>query len=297
MLRSLADQETVVTKAHGRDPTKWGIIRLDNVQQYIRQRDLRIGRENKMQIGIAATYFETEGFVPGADSLDDKRRRIAENKRKDLSVEQVLGWIDQTHLETVGILHWLKVLTDYIPELAELRDHVSLLFRTRAAKHRLPVCATKVHPLATSGKNEVVITELKDALLDFFAQIGQTREDYLRRLIMVGGDGLTYEKMLLLKKYMQLHGNEFESFELIEPELEIWHTEETNLSRLFETHWGAPLSQDPSTLGHSARKIGRMAPSNLKKVDYYPSAQLAYLVGDVRMLDCWRLVRFLSNTC
>jgi len=129
-LWSLADQETVVTKTHGRDPTKWGIIRLDNVQQYIRQRDLRIGRENKMQIGIAATYFKTEGFVPGADSLDDKRRRIAENKRKDLSVAQVLGWIDQTHLETVGILHWLKVLTDYIPELAELQDHVSLLFCT-----------------------------------------------------------------------------------------------------------------------------------------------------------------------
>jgi tetrahydromethanopterin S-methyltransferase subunit F len=59
-------------KVHGCDPTKWGIIRLDNVQQYIRQRDLCIGRENKMQIGIAATHFETEGFVPGTDNLDDK---------------------------------------------------------------------------------------------------------------------------------------------------------------------------------------------------------------------------------
>ena len=39
-LRSLADQETVVTKAHRQDPAKWGIIHLDNVQQYIRQRDL-----------------------------------------------------------------------------------------------------------------------------------------------------------------------------------------------------------------------------------------------------------------
>ena len=287
-MRTLADQEASVTQAHGRDATKWGIIRLDNVQQYIRQRDLRIGREDKMQIGIAATYFENEGFVPGADNLDDKRRHIAENKRKDLSVEQVLGWIDQKHLETVGILHWLKVLTDYIPELAKHKTHVSMLFRTRAAKHRLPVHATKVHPLATSGKNEVVIGELKDALLDFFAQIGQTREDYLCHLIMVGGDGLTYEKMLLLKKYLQLHENEFESFELVEPQLEIWHTAGTNLSRLFETHWGTPLSCDPSTLGHSARKIGRTEPPNLKKVDYYPSAQLAYLVGDVRMLDCWR---------
>jgi hypothetical protein len=49
-MRSLAEQEAIVTKAHGRDPDKWGI------QQYIRQSDMRIDRENKMQFGIAATY-------------------------------------------------------------------------------------------------------------------------------------------------------------------------------------------------------------------------------------------------
>ena len=70
--------------------------------------------------------------------------------------------------------------------------------------------------------------------------------------------------MLVLKKYLQLHENEFESFELLEPALEIWHTESTNLSRLFETHWGMPLSKNPSTLGHSARKIGRMTPASFK---------------------------------
>jgi hypothetical protein len=71
-----------------------------------------------MQIGIAATYFEIEGFIPGATDLDDKRRCITENKRKDLTVKQVLGWIDQEHLETVGILHWLKNLCNFVPELA-----------------------------------------------------------------------------------------------------------------------------------------------------------------------------------
>jgi hypothetical protein len=96
--------------------------------------------------------------------------------------------------------------------------------------------------------------------------------------------------MHLLKKYMQYHEHEFERFELIEPELEVWHTESTNLSRVFETHWGRPLSIDPSTLGHSARKMGRQTPSNLKKVDYYPGAQLGNLVLGVRMLDCGRYV-------
>jgi hypothetical protein len=82
-LRSLAFQEANTTREIGRDPSKWGILRLDNVQQYIRQRDLRIGRENTMNIGIAATYFETVGYPPMAPDIDDKRARLAENKRKD----------------------------------------------------------------------------------------------------------------------------------------------------------------------------------------------------------------------
>jgi hypothetical protein len=88
-----------------------------------------------MQIGIVATCFETEAFVPGAADLDDKCRRIAENKRKDLTVEQVLGWINNEHLETVSILHWLRNLCEFIPELANYRCHFSMLFRTRGAKH------------------------------------------------------------------------------------------------------------------------------------------------------------------
>jgi hypothetical protein len=98
-----------------------------------------------------------------------------------------LKLIDHEHFEMVGILHWLRTLVDFVPELAEHKSHVSLLFRTRAAKHRIPARPTKVHPLATSGKNETVTTELKDALLDFLDQIGQSREDYTRRLLLVGG--------------------------------------------------------------------------------------------------------------
>lgn len=288
-LHSLADQEAEVTRLAGRDKTKWGILRLDNVQQYVKQRDMRIGRENAMRVGIAATYFEipTELYVKGASDPGDKRERIAENKRKDLTAHQLLGWIDNQHLEKTLALHWLKVLTDSIPELDSYRHHVSTLFRTRVAKHPIPVRETKVHPLASNGKNETVTTELKDGLFDFFDQTGQTREDHDERLLMVGGDGLTYEKILQLKKYLQMHPGAFESLDLVEPQLEVWHDEATNLARLVETHWGGQLSSDPSTLGHSARHIGRAEP-NLKKPDFYPTVQLVDTILDARMLDCWR---------
>ncbi|KIM89754.1 hypothetical protein PILCRDRAFT_195605 [Piloderma croceum F 1598] len=78
---------------------------------------MRIGQENKMQIGIVVTYFKTEAFIPGAADLDDKRRQIAGNKMKDLTVDQVLGWVYNEHLETVDILHWLGNLCEFIPEL------------------------------------------------------------------------------------------------------------------------------------------------------------------------------------
>jgi len=272
-----------------------GIIRLDNVQNYLRLRDFRIGRENKMNIGIAATFTEIEGVNSSALDPDDRMRRIADSDRGNLTVDRLHCMIDEEHLERVGILQWITTLVHYVPALSHLRSQVTTLYRTQAAKLPLPVNATKVHPLATSGKNETVTTELKDAMVDFFAQIGQQEDDYLPRLILAGGDGLTYEKLLQMKRYLQMHPDRFQSFQLMEPVLELWHTMWTDLSRIYELHWGDSSGCNPASLGHSAEKIGRTMPSNLKKVDYYPSAQLLYLVLDVRMLDCWRCVSLLFN--
>ena len=119
--------------------------------------------------------------------------------------------------------------------------------------------------------------------------MGQRDGDYLQKLILVGGDGLTYEKLVQLQKYMQFHGDEFQSLALLIPLLELWHLEWTNLSRIYETHWGNYLStDDPGTLQNSAADIGHKEPAKLNKVDYYPHMQLAYLVLDGRMLNCWR---------
>ncbi|KAM6489590.1 hypothetical protein JOM56_014912 [Amanita muscaria] len=251
--------------------------------------DLRIGRTNQMVIGIAATYSELAGVEVSALDLEEKRRWIAKNQQLKATVKTFLDLLDANHIETVSTLHWLRVLVHYIPALSKWRELVSMLFRMRASKLPLPAQATIVHPLASSGKNETVTTELKDALVDFFAQMGQSPGDYHRRLILVGGDGLTYEKMLVQKQYLQFHNDPFQSFELLEPVLSLWHTEWTDLSRIYETHWDSLQSKDPSTLGHSAAQVNHPAPPNLKKVDYYPAAEFLYLVLDVRILDCWRL--------
>ncbi|KAG1750427.1 uncharacterized protein EDB91DRAFT_1244005 [Suillus paluster] len=259
----------------GTSPSYSAIYRaLQMLSNYLRQRDSRIGRSNIMNIGLAGTYIELEDIDVLAFDMSAKSRLLDENRRTTAKVEDFLDAIDQSHLEH---------------KLSSYQEHVSILFRTRGAKLQLPIRPNKIHPLATSSKNKTVTTELKDALVDFLGQIGQSVEEFQKQLLLISGDGLTYEKIIQLKKYLQYHGDEFQRFEILEPVLAIWHTLWTDLSCLFETHWGATLSRDPSTLGNSATKIGRLAPSSLKKVDYYPHSELAYTVLEVRMLDCWRI--------
>jgi hypothetical protein len=73
------------------------------------------------------------------------------------------------------------------------------------------------------------MTELKSSLLDFEAQIGQTQKKYVQRVQPVGGDGLSFQRVLELKSYLRFHEHEFGSFGLLKPFLEALHTLWTNL--------------------------------------------------------------------
>ncbi|KAJ8082113.1 hypothetical protein PM082_007959 [Marasmius tenuissimus] len=287
MLSDLGEEEGRATKAAGSDPRGWRKLFVDNTQRNHRQRDERVGRANHMMIGMAGCLVE---YPPGtfpetAPSVEDRKARILANDRASVNAEYYLQLINQEHLETVGTLQWMQNSTTHIPELKIYHSQVSLLYKTRAGRTQLNPKPSIIHPLATNSKNETVTTELKEALLDFLEQAGQTKESHQHRLFPIGGNGLTFQKIHELKRQLQSNSNKLESFELVEPQLERWHTQATDVSRIFQTHWGPPLSKDPSTLGHSARKIQRKEPPNLKKVDYYPSVQLMHLVLDARMLD------------
>ena len=302
-MRALSEHEAAVTLEHGSRADTLGVIRLDNVQNYLIQRDPGIGRENKLNIGLAATYYEVDDseIDVAVFDLENKQKSLAEGKRRDLTARKLHDMIDHAHIEWVCVIQWINTLVQHIPQLAHLKPDVSRVYRTRVAKNRLTDKPAKVHPLASSSRSETILTDFKEALHDFFAQIGQTPESFKRRTILVGGDGLTYQKTLELQEYLQFHSNDFESMKNIKSLLEWWHTEWTNISRIFESHWGDLSAQDPSSLGHSAAKIGRKKPSNLKKVDFYTSSDLAFLILDVRMLDCWRYtffsLKFHDNSC
>jgi hypothetical protein len=252
-----------------------------------------------MNVGMSGLWVEAGRAVDvGVFDLNDKRRCIAQNLRSRLSVNQLLGFIDTEDAETTGYLQWLEVLVRCIKPLMHLKKEVAARYRA-TAKLVIPLEKSVVHPLSASGKKETIPSELKDGLLDFLAQVGQVPTDYTPRKLIVGGDGLSYAMVHQLQTYLQFHKDPFKSFEILEPQLQVWHTKWTDMNRIFQTHWGrtSGKSTNPATLGHSASKIGRAAPPNLKKVDFYPGSQLLYLVLDARMLDCWRSVFFYEFQC
>ena len=55
----------------------------------------------------------------------------------------------------------------------------------------------------TSRKNEALISDLRDGLVDFLDQTGQKDGDHDFCLWFSGGNGMSYNDMLTLRKYLQ----------------------------------------------------------------------------------------------
>ena len=284
-LEKLSEDEAKKVKVIGMDPDQGLDLTFDNVQAFAKQWEMRIGRESVMRVGMAGTAVELVGFNRQAVDLGKRRQLINEGKPRKLSLTagDFIDLLNKPHNRTIGALHWLQILTTYVPQLEPYKRYVREKFRTEpAASIRLDndgVCRTAVHPLATSAKNETSSTDLRDGLVDFLEQIGQTPDNHHPRINFVGGDGLTFEQLKNLKRLAQWQDELFKNFEIIQPYLQLWHTEWTDLSRLFVAHFGEDGSHDPSTIGHNSAKINFKRPANLAKVDYYPGSHHLYTTG------------------
>ena len=148
-LEGLSFQEAKLVMEKGK--TVNGVVVMDNVQNYLIQRDARIGHINTMNVGIAATFIELEGISPNAFDFSAKMQSLEGSQRHQLTVTRLLCYIDQAHLDKVMSLHWLLILANYVPALAHIKKDILTGFRTTAAKLRLPVKASLIHPLAYSS--------------------------------------------------------------------------------------------------------------------------------------------------
>ncbi|KAJ3763075.1 hypothetical protein EV360DRAFT_34256 [Lentinula raphanica] len=291
MLDEHAEANAAAVKEIAWSKTRSGLLRFDNMQKQINVRHQRLGHTSQMLIGCAGTYCEGEQLEEGALSLDDKKRCLQENLREKLSFDQLWGLIDHGFLSNVLPLQWLDTLFIFLADLPGIRHYtiqLQQLYEKIGTKQKVSPRITKVYPLKSNAYNETMTAELLKAIQDFFAQLGMSSEEFNPRLILAGGDGLSYERMVQLKNYLQFLDNEFDRLDVLEPFLEIWHTIWTNLSRIYEAHWVGLTSADPSTLGFGGNTLKRKEPGNVSKVDYYRYMDLLDSQVEARMLDIWR---------
>ncbi|KAJ3771380.1 hypothetical protein FB446DRAFT_609077, partial [Lentinula raphanica] len=286
-----AEANAAAVEEIAQSKTRAGILRFDNMQKQINVRHQRLGHTSQMLIGCAGTYCEGEELEEGALDLDDKKRCLKQNLRASLSFDQLWRLIDHDFFTKVLPLQWLGTLFGFLDDLPEIRQYenqLRQLYEKIGTKQKVSPRTTKVYPLKSNAYNEMVTAELLKAIQDFLAQLGMSSDHFVRRLILAGGDGLSYERMVQLKNYLQFLENDFDRLDLLEPFLETWHTIWTNLSRIYEAHWVGLTSADPSTLGFGGNTLKRREPGNVSKVDYYRYIDLLECQVEARMLDIWR---------
>ncbi|KAJ7187587.1 hypothetical protein GGX14DRAFT_580947 [Mycena pura] len=269
---------------------RWQVV-LDNVQQYCRQRDHRIGRADTLKIGTAATAILLEDCAPDAFDLQDHLDRVMQRERKELTVDTLLADIDWDYIQELMALHWVLILVTFIPQLAHLRKDVTALFNSdKMTKLRLRWRIAVFQGLGTNAERETETQGMMRTILDFFQQMGLDEKAVNNLIVMVRGDGASVAAMWRIKKFLAAHPGHYKAFRyLVPPGPEIWHTRWTQLNALATNHYDSVASADPASLSKSAAAAGAKRPSNLKKVDFFPTSRSMELFFEARVLDCWRL--------
>ncbi|KIO32934.1 hypothetical protein M407DRAFT_65941 [Tulasnella calospora MUT 4182] len=288
-LRSLASMDQISLRADLETESKQIRLVLDNTQSYIRARTRGFGRDNRMQVGTAATAIVLQQHDPLALSRSNWDPAKGREAMRTLTMGDLEADLDSTHLGLVTTLHWLRILVEHVPALSSYQKEVDMLFKERAQKCRMADNRkTEIHPLGTSDANEATADGLLEAINDFMEQLGLGKEKIKDKLLIVSGDGMTFNGLLRLKRYTERSTtDDYRALRWVLPILETWHTTWTDLSRVVRTNWGPRSTADPSCLGHSATAINHPMPTNMKKVDFYSAQRTVTQVFTARVLDCW----------
>jgi hypothetical protein len=212
-----------------------------------------------------------------------------------MTTTSLIADIQFEHIESVSVGHIVRILIAFIPQLQSLQNKLSELFRTKWAKHRLPLRKTEVQPLGTNDAKEIETQGMIDALNNFDSQMGLGPENSTEFITWVRGDGGSHASVLRGQKHCFSTPDHYSAgrHRLSTPEW--WHTRKTMLDHIAENHQGSSTSSDPSALSRSYNRVGFKIPSNVKNCDFYPTVRSMTTVFEAQVLDCWRYVSILST--
>ncbi|KAJ7493475.1 hypothetical protein FB451DRAFT_1490540 [Mycena latifolia] len=269
---------------------RWQYV-LDNVQEWCRQRDLRIGRQDVLKVGCAATAILLEDCAPGAFDLQDHLDRVMKQERKNMTTESLFDDIDWDYIHELTALHWVRILVTFTPRLVHLRKEVNdALKSARMTKLRLRDRTSVIQPLMTNAERETETPGMMRAMLDYEGQLGLDEKAMEGLIITPRGDGASIAAIWRIKKYLSAHPSHYKAFRNRVPAgPEIWHTRWTNLSSIAANCYCPTTSIDPAALSKSATAAGAKRPADLKKVDFFPASRSMTLFFEAGVLDCWRI--------
>ena len=90
---------------------------LDNVQQFVRQRDHYIGTVNEMMTGTSAMPVIMKDCPKDAFDTQPYIENLEKQERKDLSIDEILEKIDLLYLQLVLELHFLDIVVQHVLSL------------------------------------------------------------------------------------------------------------------------------------------------------------------------------------
>ncbi|KAJ7766471.1 hypothetical protein DFH07DRAFT_769737 [Mycena maculata] len=146
---------------------RWQYV-LDNVQEWCRQRDLRLGRQDVLKVGCATTAILLKDCAPGAFVLQDHLDRVMKQECRDMTTESLWDDIDWDYIHELTALHWVHILVTFIPQLAHLRKEVEAALNSpRMTKLRLHYRKSVFQCLGINGEREVETPGMMRSVLDF----------------------------------------------------------------------------------------------------------------------------------
>lgn len=239
--------------------------------------------------GFAGTAIELQDFDPAGLELRPLLERQAKMECTQLSVDVILDSINFDRLTNVAVGQFLQALVHFVPSLSHYQKNVDQFYSAHVEISPInPSRCTNIIPLATNSADEMTPQGLKRGITDFLqTQMGITEDTLKGRVVIVSGDGKTFDMTHRTKKYVSMHTGDYESWRFIIPLLELWHTKWTDLSRTIRASFGADYPLDPSTLNRLASVAGILAPKDLKKVDFNTGSHLVDLALDAHLLVAW----------
>lgn len=256
----------------------------------------RIGHEDEVKSGTAATLIKLEDIPDSAMLAAPVLENLKKKVRNDLTVEMLRDDINWPHIEGVGAATVLRIWIKHIPGLKKFQPSVMHLFLETYSKHLLRLRKSEIHPMRTTNIKESTTTGVASVLMNLvLGQLGVVVSWLNGYLVMVCGDQLSIDRLRKIKLYTAKTDTPYDRHDWVLPIIQLWHMKWALQKCIFRLHWADKVGKTIFGLRHDAELFSR-GKFNPVKCDFYPAHHILKDQFDALVLDALRYVPYFIIT-